>query len=231
MKYIAHRGLSSHAPENTIAAFNLAAKNQHYYGIECDIYTTKDNEFVVFHDENLKRMVKNPQNIMDLTYPELESFFIKTGSKIRTYRNEKIPKLTEFLDICSDHNKAAIIEVKKVHDMTLLTNLVAILDNYPSLTVIIISYNINYLKYLRAISTIELQFLTDINTTDIMYDCRANHIDISFDKDKLKPAIVKKLKKEGFKIAVYTVDNISQAIQFEKMGIDFLTTNSLWKRG
>ncbi|HCB65998.1 MAG TPA: hypothetical protein DEP70_00200, partial [Acholeplasmataceae bacterium] len=61
--------------------------------------------------------------------------------------------------------------------------------------------------------------------------CRANRIDISFDKDKLTPAIVKKLKKEGFKIAVYTVDSISQALQYEKMGIDFLTTNSLWKRG
>ena len=231
MKYIAHRGLSSQAPENTIASFTLAAKNQHFYGIECDVYTTKDGEFVVFHDENLKRMAKSPLNIMDLTYLELQEVLIKTGPKIRTYRDEHIPLLTSFLDICSDHNKAAVIEIKKVHDMTQLTDLVAILDNYPSLTVILISFNLSYLKYLRAVTNCELQYLTAVNSTEIMYDCRANHIDISFDKDKLKPAIVKKLKKEGFKIAVYTVDSISQAIQFEKMGIDFLTTNSLWKRG
>jgi glycerophosphoryl diester phosphodiesterase len=54
---------------------------------------------------------------------------------------------------------------------------------------------------------------------------------MSIDKDKLKPTLIKKLKKEGFRIGVYTVDNISQAIQFEKMGVDFLTTNFLWKRG
>jgi glycerophosphoryl diester phosphodiesterase len=231
MKYIAHRGLSSQAPENTIASFSLAAKNQHFYGIECDVYSTKDGEFVVFHDDNLKRMAKATRNIMDLTYPELSEYSIKTGSKIRTYRNEKIPLLTAFLDICLDNNKAAVIEIKKVHDITQLTNLVAILDNYPSLTVILISFNLNYLKYLRAITNIDLQYLTQSISTEIMYDCRANHIDMSVDKDKLTPAIVKKLKKEGFKIAVYTVDSISQALQYEKMGIDFLTTNSLWKRG
>ena len=130
-----------------------------------------------------------------------------------------------------DNNKAAVIEIKKVHDITQLTDLVAILDNYPSLTVILISFNLNYLKYLRAITNIDLQYLTQTISTEIMYDCRANHIDMSVDKDKLTPAIVKKLKKEGFKIAVYTVDSISQALQYEKMGIDFLTTNSLWKRG
>lgn len=231
MKYIAHRGLSSQAPENTIASFLLAAKNQHFYGIECDVYSTKDGEFVVFHDDNLKRMAKTALNIMDLTYSELNQITIKSGSKIKSYRNEKVPLLTSFLDICSDHNKAAVIEVKKVHDITQLSNLVTILDNYPSLTVIFISFNLNYLKYLRAITNCDLQYLTSVNSTEIMYDCRANRIDISFDKDKLTPALVKKFKKEGFKIAVYTVDSISQALQFEKMGIDFLTTNSLWKRG
>ena len=231
MKYIAHRGLSSQAPENTIASFNLAAKNQHFFGIECDIYTTKDGQFVIHHDESLKRMVKEQLNLMDLTYEELNEYFIKTGSKVRTYHEEKIPSLTSFLNICSDSNKAAIIEIKKIHDITQLTDLVSILDEYPSLTVILISFNINYLKYLRAITERELQLLAEVVNTDLMYDCRANRIDMSIDKDKLKPTLIKKLKKEGFRIGVYTVDNISQAIQFEKMGVDFLTTNFLWKRG
>jgi len=41
-KWIAHRGLSSEAPENTLESFRLAALNG-YYGIECDVQSTKDH--------------------------------------------------------------------------------------------------------------------------------------------------------------------------------------------
>ncbi len=37
-KYIAHRGWSSRAPENTLAAFRLAAKNSRFYGVELDVW-------------------------------------------------------------------------------------------------------------------------------------------------------------------------------------------------
>ena len=51
VKMIAHRGLSGLEKENTIAAF-IAAGNRTYYGTECDIHLTKDNVFVVCHDES-----------------------------------------------------------------------------------------------------------------------------------------------------------------------------------
>ncbi|MEF3692634.1 MAG: glycerophosphodiester phosphodiesterase family protein, partial [Acholeplasmataceae bacterium] len=68
MKYIAHRGYSSKAPENTVPSFTLAGEKQRFYGIECDLYTTKDGQFVVFHDENLKRMTGVDGSIMDYTF-------------------------------------------------------------------------------------------------------------------------------------------------------------------
>lgn len=37
-KYIAHRGWSSIAPENTLPAFRLAARNSGFYGVEFDIW-------------------------------------------------------------------------------------------------------------------------------------------------------------------------------------------------
>ena len=50
-KIFAHRGASAYAPENTMEAFHLAAK-QGADGIELDVHVTKDGEVVVTHDEN-----------------------------------------------------------------------------------------------------------------------------------------------------------------------------------
>jgi len=227
MKYIAHRGLSSKAPENTIPAFELAAKEQRYFGIECDIQTTKDHQFVIFHDDDLQRMAKSKVRVRDLTYNELLEYTISKGSQIQKHPNLKIPLLSDFLEICSFHNKTAVIEIKFVHDITLLSDLINLLDNYPSLTVMMISFNINYLKYLRAITTMELQFLSDSITDSEIYDSRVNQLNLSLHKDSLQKALVSRLKKEGFSIAVYTVNDAKEALKFQNLGIDYLTTDKL----
>ena len=52
---IAHRGVHIDAPENTIQAFKEALKKN--YIIEFDVHLLRDNTIVVFHDNNLKRMI------------------------------------------------------------------------------------------------------------------------------------------------------------------------------
>lgn len=51
---IAHRGLSSRAPENTLSAFRLAAENG-FDWIEFDVQLTQDHALVIFHDDTLER--------------------------------------------------------------------------------------------------------------------------------------------------------------------------------
>jgi len=51
---IAHRGASSDAPENTIAAFELALE-QGADALEMDIHLSKDGHPVVIHDFTLER--------------------------------------------------------------------------------------------------------------------------------------------------------------------------------
>lgn len=225
MKYIAHRGLSSKAPENTIAAFTLAGQKQRFFGIECDLYTTKDGRFVVFHDEQLKRMTGVEGAVMDYDYNELLQMTIIKGSRIKQYPDQKIPTFEEYLDVCSYYNKTAVIEIKRIHDITQLTDLVNTIDERIGLSVIIISFNINYLKYIRAISNAELQLLTDQVDDETIYECRVNQLDVSMPKEMITLQLVKKLKKEGFKIGTFTVDEAKTMIEFEKYGIDYLTTN------
>lgn len=226
MKIIAHRGLSSIAPENTLKAFELAGKEQHFFGIECDIHETKDHEFVVMHDGNLKRTALVDQNIKDLTLDELNKIKIKTGHGIKNYPNEKIPTLEEYLELCVYFDKTAVIEIKEVYELTSLTEVVNRIENHPGLKAIIISFNINYLKYVRALNqTIELQLLSDKLEDSVIYDARVNQIDLSLWHEVINREVVQKLKKEGFKIALFTVDDPKLQIEYAKMGVDYLTTN------
>ena len=50
----AHRGVSSLAPENTMAAFKKV-KELGIPGVELDVHLTKSGELVVIHDESVKR--------------------------------------------------------------------------------------------------------------------------------------------------------------------------------
>ena len=49
-KLLAHRGYSAKYPENTLLAFKKAFEKK-ADGIECDLQKSKDNKFVIIHDD------------------------------------------------------------------------------------------------------------------------------------------------------------------------------------
>ena len=118
----AHRGLwSANVPENSLAAFMLAAKAG--YGIELDIQLSKDGRIVVFHDSNLKRMCGVDRKVCDTTLEEL-----KTLRLLGT--NQQIPTLVEVLQLI-DGRVPLLIELKGEDiDTTLCSKAAKILDNY-----------------------------------------------------------------------------------------------------
>ncbi len=68
----AHRGSSAAAPENTLAAIDLALKEGADY-CEIDVLEAKDGALVVIHDTNLRRLGGTDQNVFDLTGEELQA--------------------------------------------------------------------------------------------------------------------------------------------------------------
>lgn len=87
---IAHRGASGRAPENTLAAYDLALKLGADY-IEQDVRMTKDGVLVVYHDEDLDQSVRGPAAC---TGPVVE----KTLTQLKTCRvggSARIPTLEE----------------------------------------------------------------------------------------------------------------------------------------
>ena len=67
---IAHRGSSAQAPENTLAAFQLAWE-QGADGIEGDFQLTKDGHIICFHDKDTKRLAGQQLTVANATLEEL----------------------------------------------------------------------------------------------------------------------------------------------------------------
>jgi glycerophosphoryl diester phosphodiesterase len=68
---IAHRGASAEAPENTIAAFELAITHG-ADGIALDIHLSRDDQPVVIHDFTLERTTDGRGRVRDRTVRELK---------------------------------------------------------------------------------------------------------------------------------------------------------------
>ena len=100
----AHRGLHTkdqQIPENSMPAF-IAAKNAGY-GIELDVQLSKDEQVVVFHDNDLKRVCGIDATVRSKEWSELSALPLLNT-------NETMPLLTNVLEAVED--TPLIIELK-----------------------------------------------------------------------------------------------------------------------
>jgi len=67
-KFIAHRGLHDGKviPENSLLAFKKAIENN--YAIEFDVTISKDNQAIIFHDDDLLRLCNTNEKIEEEEY-------------------------------------------------------------------------------------------------------------------------------------------------------------------
>src|SRR5690554_1092376 len=96
--FIAHRGASYLAPENTVAAANLAWELG-ADAVEVDVYLASDNQVVVIHDKDTKRTAGGSNNMVIRNTPSLVLRNLDVGRwKGEKYTGEKIPFLSEIIE-------------------------------------------------------------------------------------------------------------------------------------
>jgi glycerophosphoryl diester phosphodiesterase len=78
VRILGHRGASSDAPENTLAAFQLALA-QGADGIELDARLCGSGEVVVFHDDRLERLTGTAGRVADLPWSTLSGLEVRAG--------------------------------------------------------------------------------------------------------------------------------------------------------
>jgi glycerophosphoryl diester phosphodiesterase len=124
-KPIAHRGLHVEANgivENSESAFaNAMAKG---LSMECDIQLTADGHAVVFHDDEVERVLDGKGKVKSLTLAQIKHMKFRGG-------NDRVQTLPEMLEQVAGR-ETLVIEIKSLwdNDMTLTRHVVDILGHY-----------------------------------------------------------------------------------------------------
>ncbi|MCY9782578.1 glycerophosphodiester phosphodiesterase [Nocardiopsis sp. EMB25] len=116
---VAHRGASGHAPENTLAAIDVA----HELGavtVEVDVQLTADGEPVIMHDTTLERTTdveavfpdRAPYRVSDFTMAEIRRLDAG-GWYDPAFAGEPVPTLGEVLDRMAEHDLNLLLELKE----------------------------------------------------------------------------------------------------------------------
>lgn len=118
MIYRSHRGGVYYTPENTMAAFKDAMKEQ-FEQIETDPCYTKDGVIILIHDKFINRTCRNADGSeieecishLDLTYDELMKYDagIYNGEQ---FKGEKIPRLEELLALAEGTDTVIALDKK-----------------------------------------------------------------------------------------------------------------------
>lgn len=118
VEIVAHRGASSDAPENTIAAFRLADL-QGADRFELDVQESKDHKLVLVHDTTLSRTTnvesvfpkRRPWRVRDFTLAEIRR--LDAGSWFsKRYRGARVPTLDEALSAMRGSRMGLLLEIK-----------------------------------------------------------------------------------------------------------------------
>ncbi|SHF95932.1 glycerophosphoryl diester phosphodiesterase [Mariniphaga anaerophila] len=109
--FIAHRGASYLAPENTVASANLAWE-LNADAVEIDVYLTKDNRVMVMHDKSTKRTSGGKTDFVMKDTPSSVLRGTEVGSwKGEKYAGEKIPFISEVIETVPK-GKDLVVEIK-----------------------------------------------------------------------------------------------------------------------
>lgn len=238
-RIIAHRGYSSQAPENTLAAFRLAVEFN-APGIECDVRRTKDGKLVIFHDDNMNRLARDEKgqpvkgNVENFDLATLKKYDFGLWKGVQ-FKGETIPTLDEYLDLLKGSKSQAVIELKcngiekDVID--------AVRSRKMKDAVLILSFDqASILRCRQEAPDIRAawlcvkkkeesapQYASRIIST-LKY-CQTSYV--SMEQGSLTPEILQQLKSSGLSVLVWTCDNPNRTRALFNMGVESVTSNKL----
>lgn len=236
MIIIAHRGESYDAPENTLAAINLAWQRK-ADAVEVDVHLSKDEKIVVIHDDNTWKFDGKFRKIKDQTLEELK--LVDVGSyKGSQWTDERIPTLGEVLDTIPDH-KSLFIEIKSGDGI--LSELKNLIDRskLQSDQIKLIGFDFDIMKKARkTFEQLEIFWIINIEYLELMNSWQPELIRI-LEKNRLAgldgldisaskiidQTFADVIKNAGLKLYVWTVNDPLEARRLMEAGVDGIATD------
>lgn len=225
-----HRGASKQAPENTMAAFELAFRTG-APAVELDVMLSKDEEVVVIHDHKVDRTTDGQGFVNQLILQELKK--LDAGSKFsEKFTGEKIPTLDEVLDLITG-DRLVNIELKNYHSIhdQLVSKVVEIVNKREKTdSVIFSSFSLRNILKIRGLMPHTPAALITLGGTmgklELSVFLRWVSPDfIHPDHQLVTERMIQHEHDHHRRINVWTVDAEEDMHWFFKAGIDGLMTN------
>ncbi len=241
---LGHRGASGYAPENSMAAFQMAI-DQGADGIELDVQLTKDGEIVVIHDETIDRTSNGTGWVKDYTLAELRQFNYnyqnrsnpwKAGDQVLgevvypEYDQVDIPTMREVFELFAPTDLIINIEIKTgIVFYPIEEKILAMTKEYNMLDRVIFSsfnhYTVMKIKELEPAA--EVGFLYEDGTLDMAEYAKAHGV------EGLHPALynlqypgfVEETHKNGTNLNVWTVNSPEHVALCLQAGVHSVITN------
>ncbi|NMA61790.1 MAG: glycerophosphodiester phosphodiesterase [Firmicutes bacterium] len=227
MLVVAHRGYSSKAPENTMAAFEMAL-DVGSDGLELDVHLTKDGEVIVIHDHTLERTSNGTGIVEQHTLAELQK--LDAGSWFAPeFKGERLPTLRQVCELVKDKDILFNVELKVTLGFEQLNQKVLELLNEYDLheRTVISSFNHYALVHFKQISpqtrTGILYSAALVNPWEYAKSVGATALHPSH--KGIIPEIVKGAQQNGMMVNCWTVDSPEDIERMKLAKIDSIITN------
>lgn len=226
----AHRGASAHAPENTMAAFELAF-DQGADALEFDVMLSVDGEVVIIHDPTVDRTTTGTGYVKDMSYRTLS--MLDAGSFYNSeYRGETIPTLEQVL---LEFGSKIFLNIELKNDITpfdqLPTKVIGLIKQYNLQDqVLLSSFNpIALIRSRRQCSSIPIGLLansgwkgaTALSWPGRLLKFQAVH---PYFND-VTAEFVQRAHNAGYRVHAYTVNHEEDMQKLFAMRVDGIYTN------
>jgi len=231
-QFIAHRGASLDAPENTAESVALAWQ-QELAAAEVDVQLSADGQIVVFHDFDTKRMTGHSGFVKEQTRANLQALSISAQGI-----NTRIPLLLELVQALPI-NKRLVVEIKCGPDI--LIPLKELFAQFPSKCkqLEFISFHKPSLEAVKQAFPKNRAFILYDNpsspnpeyrfpgTKEMLAYMTAHQIDGADLEDGayITADLVDALHQQGKTFYIWTVDDLDEARRLWNMGVDGITSN------
>lgn len=220
---VAHRGNSSEAPENTLAAIRAAEGLAHM--TEFDVHATADGKLILMHDFTLNRTTNGTGDVATRNYVgDLDQ--LDAGSWFSAaFVGEPVPTMEEAIVLALSLGLTPVVERKAGSAAAFYAELNA-LDALDKVHVI--SFDWGFLAQFRQLSprtAIGALDWGDLNQTRInsAHSFGANYIDWS--QSTLTQTSLDLARAAGLPLMVWTVNDVTRAQELLELGVVSITTD------
>ncbi|MGQ4880413.1 glycerophosphodiester phosphodiesterase family protein [Billgrantia sp. LNSP4103-1] len=225
-RLIAHRGLSAHAPENTLAAVR-AAHDAGYQWVELDVQLLRDGTPVIWHDATLKRCSDGQGRLAAQDLATVRKLDVG-GWFGDGFRGERMATLSDMLDLLVELNMGVNMELK-VADRRSGTELAEVaiprlLEALPPERLIVSSFDQPALHRARSLAD-ATQLPIGVLTESVpeRWRSRCESLDaysIHTDWTRLTSRRAREIKAAGYRLLCYTANDPAAFANRWAWGVD-----------